>query len=61
MLRAGGESVGELCAGFGVSRATVYRALDPAHPAEDPPGEGTDTPAGARPAGQAAMASLAKA
>jgi len=35
-LRAGGESIGELVAGFGVSRATVYRALDPAHPAGEP-------------------------
>ncbi len=26
-LRAGGESIGELVAGFGVSRATIYRAL----------------------------------
>jgi len=36
-LRAGGSSIGELVAGFGVSRATVYRALDPAHPADDLP------------------------
>jgi len=26
-LRAGGESIGELVTGFGVSRATIYRAL----------------------------------
>jgi len=39
-LRAGGSSIGELVAGFGVSRATVYRALDPAHPAGDTLGEG---------------------
>jgi DNA invertase Pin-like site-specific DNA recombinase len=38
VLRADGESIGELEAGFGVSRATVYRALDPARPAGAPAG-----------------------
>jgi len=38
VLRAGGSSIGEPVAGFGVSRATVYRALDPAHPAGAPAG-----------------------
>ncbi len=55
-LRAGGESIGELVAGIGVFRATVYRALDPARPAGNPPGDGTDTPADAGPADRAASA-----
>ena len=43
-LRAGGSSIGELVSGFGVSRATVYRALDSAHAAGDLPAGGGGLP-----------------
>jgi len=55
-LRAGGSSIRELVSEFGVSRATVYRALDPARPAGDPPGCDTDPGAGGGPADRAAVA-----
>ena len=43
-LRAGGESISELVRSYGVSRATIYRALQATEPAAQPASPGRPSP-----------------